>query len=36
MQVICLEDAAFYKLIEEVVQRIKEQNTIVEDKWVSG
>lgn len=36
MQVICLEDAAFYKLIEEVVQRIKEQNTIVEDKWISG
>lgn len=36
MQVICLEDEAFYKLIEEVVQRIKEQNTIVEDKWISG
>lgn len=35
MQVICLEDAAFYKLIEEVVDRIKEQNNIVEDKWIS-
>lgn len=35
MQVICLEDAAFYKLIEEVVDRIKEQNNITEDKWIS-
>jgi hypothetical protein len=35
MQVICLEDAAFYKLIEEVVERIKEQNNITEDKWIS-
>lgn len=35
MQVICLEDAAFYKLIDEVVERIKEQNSVTEDKWIS-
>ena len=35
MHVICLEDAAFYKLVEEVVDRIKEQNNITEDKWIS-
>ena len=36
MQVICLEDAAFYALIENVVSRIKEQNNIKGDKWISG
>ncbi|MFD0750613.1 helix-turn-helix domain-containing protein [Mucilaginibacter calamicampi] len=36
MEVICLEDAAFYTLIEKVVERIKEKSTIVEDKWISG
>ena len=29
MEVICLEDEAFYALFEQVVQRIKE------DKWIS-
>jgi hypothetical protein len=36
MEVICLEDAAFYVLIDKVVERIKEQNNIREDKWISG
>ena len=36
MEVICLEDKAFYALIEEVVQRIKEKQNIHEDKWISG
>lgn len=36
MEVICLEDAAFYTLIERVVSRIKEQNNIKGDKWISG
>ena len=36
MEVICLEDTAFYSLIEEVVQRIKDKNNIKNDKWVSG
>ena len=36
MQVICLEDDAFYALIDKVVARIKERNNIREDKWISG
>lgn len=35
MQVICLQDDAFYKLIEEVVHRIKQSEKITEDKWIS-
>ena len=35
MEVICLEDEAFYALIEAVVDRIREQHKIVEDKWIS-
>ena len=37
MEVICLEDKAFFSLIDEVVERIKEQNPAVRlDKWISG
>jgi len=36
MQVICLEDAAFYALVEKVVSRIKETYGVKEDKWISG
>lgn len=36
MEVICLENEAFYALIEEVVQRLKEKNKVSEDKWISG
>lgn len=36
MQVICLEDEAFYALVEQVILRIKEKQHIVEDKWISG
>lgn len=36
MNVICLEDEAFYALIDTVVKRIKEQHNIKEDKWISG
>ena len=35
MNVICLEDEAFYSLVEEVVERIKEKHSIKNDKWVS-
>lgn len=35
MEVICLEDEAFYTLIERVVKRIKDQEGIKEDKWIS-
>lgn len=36
MEVICLQDEAFYKLIEEVVDRIKEKQNKTQDKWVSS
>lgn len=36
MEVICLEDTAFYALIEQVVARIKEKRAIVEEKWISA
>lgn len=35
MQVICLQEDAFYALVEQVVQRIKETNKVTEDKWIS-
>lgn len=35
MQVICLEEKAFYALIEEVVNRLKEKNNQAEDKWIA-
>lgn len=36
MEVICLESEAFYTLVKEVVNRIKDENNITEDKWVPG
>ncbi len=36
MEVICLQDQAFYLLIEQVVERVKEKNGIKEDKWISA
>lgn len=36
MQVICLEDEAFYALVEVVVERIKLKEEIAADKWISG
>ncbi|MFD1000209.1 helix-turn-helix domain-containing protein [Ohtaekwangia kribbensis] len=36
MNVICLEEQAFYALIEEVVYRLKEKNGTDQDKWVSN
>jgi hypothetical protein len=36
MNVVCLEEPAFYSLIEEVVLRIKEKQNIVADRWISG
>lgn len=35
MQVICLEEVAFYALIEQVVSRLKENQSETKDKWVS-
>lgn len=35
MQVICLEETAFFELVEQVVARLKEKSGKDEDKWVS-
>ena len=35
MEVICLQDEAFYQLIEDVVKRLKEKQNIIHDKWIS-
>ncbi len=35
MEVICLQDEAFYALVEEVVERLKEKHKVKEDKWIS-
>lgn len=36
MEVICLQDDAFYALVDEVVLRIKRDNNVKEDKWING
>lgn len=36
MDVICLEDEAFYGLIEQVFQKLKTQFAIKEEKWISA
>lgn len=35
MQVICLQEDAFYALVNEVVARVKERQGIKKDKWIS-
>lgn len=35
MEVICVEEAAFFSLIEQVVERIKEKQNITHDRWLS-
>lgn len=35
MNVICLEDTAFYSLVEEVVKRLNGKSEKA-DKWISG
>lgn len=35
MEVICIENEAFYALVDEVVLRIKDQYKVVEDRWIS-
>jgi len=36
MDVICLEDEAFYSIIEQVFERMKEKEKAKEDKWISA
>lgn len=35
MEIICLEEAAFYKLVEQVVERLKTSQVEKKDKWIS-
>lgn len=35
MQVICLQEDAFYALVEEVVARLKEKHGEEKGKWIS-
>lgn len=35
MQVICLQDEAFYALIEEVVARLREKHGDEKEKWIA-
>ena len=34
MQVICLEEAAFYELVEQVVSRLKDASSPTKGKWI--
>lgn len=34
MEVICIEDAAFYALIEQVVLRLQELHGAAPDRWI--
>ena len=36
MEVICLEDGAFYSLVEQVFERLKDKEKAKEDKWISA
>lgn len=36
MEVICLENEAFYSLIEQVIIRLKEKDSTKIDKWISS
>lgn len=36
LKIICLEDEAFYTLIEKVIERVKGNNVNSHDKWISG
>lgn len=35
MEVICLEDKAFYTLVDQVVQKLKASHGIQKEKWIS-
>ena len=36
MEVICLQDEAFYSLVEQVFERLKDKEKAKEDKWISS
>lgn len=36
MEVICLEDRAFFALLDKVITRVREKHEVKEDRWISG
>lgn len=34
LNIICLESEAFYALIDEVVEHVKTQNNVTQEKWI--
>jgi hypothetical protein len=36
MEIIAFEEEAFYKMVAQVVARIKAEHGVKEDKWISG
>lgn len=36
MEVICLEEGAFFSLLDEVVKHIKEKHNVTSDRWISS
>jgi len=36
LEIICLESEAFFKLLDEVIKRLKPAHSDTADKWISG
>lgn len=36
MEVVCIETEAFYALVEQVVGRLSEKDSVKTDKWIDG
>lgn len=36
MNVICLQEDAFYELVDSVVERLKDKHSIKENQWIRG
>jgi hypothetical protein len=36
LEIICLESEAFFKLLDEVIKKLKPAHTGTDDKWISG
>ncbi len=36
MEVICLQEDAFYALVEQVVERLGQQHSVPTDRWIDG
>lgn len=36
LEIICMESEAFFKLLEEVLRRLKPHGSEIADKWISG